>query len=157
MALLDRVNEDRDKKLLAEAEQSLQQARAQQQVLERRLEIVGFTLEAKATLVDETLEVLYSTVVGFPTYFLFGGVVVMVQQFSNLSSDAETEIVNEGQVTTMYYVAVVGADKRSETSTESIRVGTLKWLDYEGFYKAISNAPSYLDFDPRIVLERLGL
>ena len=152
--MIKKVAEDRDARLLAESQQRLAEERDQRLRNERCLTIVSKSLAKTAGKLDEELESLGNPV-GLPSYFVLGGVVIMVQLFGSVQSE---DISDEPKlVVTQYYVSIVGADKRSDTAVEMIRVGTLGWLNYEGLYRALVNAPTYLDFDPNRVRARINV
>lgn len=154
MGLVDKITEDRDKRLLDQSAEELARQREEEDRTQRCLLIVTASLQARASTLDEPLEEV-DEALGLPKYFVLGGVVVSVQMFTSPTKEVRPDPDQPELVAAQYFLSVIGADKRSETTIESIRVGTLKWLDYEGLYKAISNAPSYLDFDQGKVLPRV--
>lgn len=158
MGLADRIASDRDERLIKEAKLDLDRVREEQVRQEQCIVLVTETLRLKASGLQEPLEQV-DDAIGLPKYYVLGGVVIAVQMFTSHIKEIKLPdpITAPELVTAQYYMSVVGADKRSPTSVETIRVGTVKYLDYEGLYKTLSNAPSYLDFDAGEVLKRLGL
>ncbi len=154
MSLIKKISEDRDARLLAESQARLAEERELRLRDERCLTIVTNSLITTAQKLSEDLEPLGNPV-GLPSYYVLGGVVIVVQLFSSVQPD---DVSDEPKlVVTQNFVSVVGADKRSETSVEHIRVGTLGWLNYDGLYRAISDAPSYLDFSAEKVRSRINV
>lgn len=154
MSLVKKIAEDRDARLLAESQDRLAQERELRLRDERCLTIVTKSLITTAEKLSEELEPLGNPI-GLPSYYVLGGVVIVVQLFSYVEPESVSD--EPRLVVTQNFVSVVGADNRSETSIEQIRVGTLAWLNYDGLYKAISEAPSYLDFDVDKVRERINV
>ncbi len=155
MGLVEKVHEDRDQRLIVESAEELARQRDEHDREERCLVLVTTSLQTTAAGLQEPLEEVDEGALGTPKYYVLGGVVISVQLFTSVTRDIKPDPNQPKLVLAEYYVSVIGADRRSETAVESIRVGTLKFLDYEGLYKAISEARSYLDFDPEMVLPRI--
>ena len=145
MSLLDRISHDRDRELLETSEQQIQAERLQQAQVSQLKEIVRDALGKFArTLEEELTEIIPGAV------YQVGDIVLLVELFEKART-----LPDPGQpsfAVLEYLVWLLGVDKRSNR-LDRRRLGTLKFLDYDGLYKEVVQAPTYLNLQATAVLE----
>lgn len=154
VSLSKKIAEMRDAQLMADAVNQLKQDRAKKKAVEQRIEIVTNALIIVAQSLEEGCEPLGEGL-DLPKYYRFGDFIVVTQLFETVGLDNLESPEKPAKVLAQYFVALVGIDKRTG-SLETRRIGMLRWLNFESIFKAVTTAPTYLDFDPEKVLEKLA-
>lgn len=152
MSLIKKIEADRDAELLGKSEVRLGEERNRNERKSRLAVMVSGALQTVSLTLEEEFEPLGEGI-DLPRYYRIGDVVLAVQLFT-ASRDELPDPDCPHLALVEYYAALVGVDRRSG-SLENFRIGTLKWLNYQGFYKALTTAPSYLRFDADTVLGAL--
>lgn len=143
MGLIDRAKDDQFAKLMQDGEDAEQRELQELELARRRIEVITHHLEVVAQSLDEPLVSLTQTPVGLPRYYIIGDVVIMVQRF--LSSEEKPNPDEPAVMTFSYctYLMALDADKKLKHR----KIGTLRFLDYSGIAKAITEAPPGFDFN----------
>ncbi len=139
---------------MADAATQLEQDRARKEADQQRIEIVTQALIVVAESLEESCEP-FGEGIGLPKYYRFGDFIVAAQLFETVGPDTLESPDKPTKVLAQYFVALVGIDKRTG-SLETRRIGMLRWLDFASIFKAVTSAPTYLDFDPDNVTKKLG-
>ncbi len=123
----------------------------------KRLEIVTNRLDALATELEVELARVTTASNVMPQLFEFDDMVLSVRLFESVDDTDELNSTSPKLVVVQHYVSVVAIDRRLQgrSSIEQVRVGQLSWVNYDGIYRAITDAPNYLIFSKDRVLPAL--
>jgi len=147
MGLINRAKDDQFTKLQEESEAAAKDEAWETELDRQRVEIITQKLEIVAAKLEEPLESITQTPIGLPRYYVLGDIVIMVQRFmgSNEKPDPGTPQV----LTFSYCTYLIGLNPDKKLMHR--KIGTLKFLDYPGIAKAITEAPPDYVFDAEAV------
>jgi hypothetical protein len=145
MSLLKRIQDDQDGRLLAHSATQIEAERARNSLVMELESIIIDSLQKLAESLGEEFKVIKT---GY--YYQIGDLVLLVELFQ--SKTGELPDPTKGRLVLMeYLVWIMGVDMRSQR-VDKLRMGTLSYLDYDKFYRTITEAPSYLELNATAVL-----
>lgn len=154
-SLKQRMSEAYDQRLMQDTTARLEQERISRELHVKKLEIVTHKLITVAQAMDTSCEATDQST-GLPKYFVFDEFMVATQLFASVSP--MQDISDHPALLAQFQISLVGIDSRGGSGhIQHWRIGTLRWLSYEGLFKSYTEAPPYLDFDLQKVKTMLGM
>lgn len=145
MGLLDRIKDEQSQRFLEEVTEERQTGLLR----EEELKALTAIIEAKLKTLSDELEVEF-VVIESGKFFQLGDLVLHVQPYQQGGerlnpSKPKFAIMN-------YVVSLIGVDIRTGR-LDKYRVGSVKFLNYNGLYKAVTEN-EVLQFEAALVLEQ---
>ena len=147
MGLIDRVKDDQFAKLVQDGEDAAEREQREFELAQRRIEVITRRLEVVAHKLNEPLVPLTETPIGLPRYYIIGDVVIMVQRFLNGEEKPDPDKPHVMAFSYCTYLVALDADK----TLKHRKIGTLRFLDYSGIAKTITDAPPGFEFNAEAV------
>lgn len=147
MGLLSRIEEERMRSFMEESAAVEKVKRAEQARERQRIEIVDCRVERFASDVGETLEQLTRAPVGQPRYYIVGDLILMVRRFATGKEQPDPSKPLDVTYSYCVYLACLNHEKKLRYR----KIGALRFLNYDGLYKTVSEAPPNWLFDAAAV------
>jgi hypothetical protein len=150
MGILDRIAKEQDQRLMEETTRRLDEERTHVQNISQLNDIVKEAIKKLADSLEEEFEEIIPG-----SYFRIGDIIIMVEPFQNQKDKLPDPKQKHELIIMEYFVCLMGIDKRNGR-LDRIRIGTLKFLGYDSFYKTITEAPTYMELNASAVMKARG-
>ncbi len=143
MGLFDKLEQRRDRELLANSRERLAADRQRDVALEIIIDSADQHLTSRSNDMGVKFDVL-SAQKQFPRYYLIGDMVFTVEPFS-AKAELEYDDRRPRKHLEKLRISVFAYDRRSKRM-QAVRVGTLRYFTFDGLYQTMVQQPTYLDF-----------
>ncbi len=145
MGILDKISDDHDQRLMKDTVERLEEERLAQSQALALGSIIGDVFNKLATALEEDMEVITSG-----TFYRVGDLVFCVGLFQK--KEGLPDPTNPKLAVMEYVVWLLGVNQRT-TQLDRVRVGTLKFLNYDGLYETVTKASANISFSADEVLK----